>query len=59
MALFYTARKEAETKYHKPILEKETLQTGCFFNMQPCVKWQSTGDENTAINRSGRKDNSI
>lgn len=25
-------RLEAEIKYHKPIIEKETLQTGCFFN---------------------------
>ena len=24
-------RKEGEEKYYKPIIEKETLQTGCFF----------------------------
>lgn len=26
------ARKQAEEKYYKPLIEKETLQSGCFFN---------------------------
>lgn len=26
------AREKAEIKYHHPIIEEETLQTGCFFN---------------------------
>lgn len=27
------ARKRAEEKYHKPIIDKETLQQECFFNI--------------------------